>query len=51
MMTRRGHYIDSELPMEERERRLAKAKAESDKLKSWDDLPEVCEDDEFKETV
>jgi len=48
-MTQKGHYIDSGLPKSERERLLAKEKEKSDKLQSWADLKEVCEDDEFKE--
>lgn len=44
MAFKHGHYIDSGLSIEERERRLQEAKAESDKLKSWDDVPETFED-------
>lgn len=41
-----GHYVDSNLPQEERDRLDKEAQEENKKLKSWDDVPETFEDKE-----
>ena len=39
-----GHYIDSGLTPEEREKRCKEAEEKDNKLTSWDDVPLVNED-------
>lgn len=43
-MFKDGHYIDSGLSQEEREKLVEQAKEENKKYKSWDEVPEVTED-------
>ncbi len=43
-MFKDGHYIDSGLPLEERERLAEQAKKDDKKYKSWDEVPDVTED-------
>lgn len=44
MAFKNGHYIDSDLSLEDREERDRLAQEENKRLKSWDDVPLVCED-------
>ena len=44
MAFKRGHYIDSGLSPEEREKACIEAEKEHEKLTSWDDVPPVYED-------
>ena len=44
MAFKNGHYIDSGLTFEEREKRCKEATEEDSKLTSWDDVPLVSED-------
>lgn len=43
-MFKDGHYIDSGLSQEERERLVKQAEEENKKYKSWDTVPKVTED-------
>jgi hypothetical protein len=43
MAFKHGHYIDSGLSMEEREKRLQASLEADKKYTSWDDVPEVFE--------
>ena len=44
MAFKHGHYVDSGLSPEEREKACISADEENKKLTSWDDVPLVCED-------
>ena len=44
MAFKRGHYIDSGLSPEEREKACIEAEKENEKLTSWDAVPPVYED-------
>ena len=44
MMFKDGHYIDSGLSQEERDKKVELAYEESKKYKSWDEVPKVTED-------
>ena len=46
MIFKDGHYVDSGLPLEEREKLLAQAEEEDKKFKSWSDVPPTYEDQE-----
>jgi len=43
-MFKDGHYIDSELSLEERKKLVEQAEEENKKYKSWDEVPKVTED-------
>ena len=49
MAFRNGHYIDSGLSPEEREKRCKQSEEENAKLKSWDDVPLTCEDQNYED--
>lgn len=44
MAFKNGHYVESDLSFEELERINKLAKEEESKLKSWDDVPPINED-------
>ena len=44
MAFRDGHYVDSGLSQEERDRLDREAQEENNKIVSWDDVPDVDED-------
>lgn len=44
MAFKNGHYIDSGLSKKEREERCKQSEEKNKKLKSWDDVPITCED-------
>ena len=46
MAFKKGHYIDSGLSLEEREKLVEQSEEENKKLKSWDDVPLTCEDED-----
>lgn len=46
MVFTKGHYVDSGLSQKERDRLAELAQREDEKLKSWDDVPNTCEDQE-----
>lgn len=46
MAFKNGHYVDSGLPQEERERIDREATEANAKLSSWDDVPMTSEDKE-----
>lgn len=43
-MLKNGHYIESGLSQEERDRLDKEAQIENEQLSSWDDVPDECED-------
>ena len=43
-MFKDGHYIDSSLSLEEIEKQIKDLDEENKKYKSWDDVPEMTED-------
>lgn len=43
-MFKDGHYIDSGLSLEEIEKHIKDLDEENKKYKSWDDVPEMTED-------
>lgn len=43
-MFKKGHYIDSGLSQEERDKLDREAQAENESLASWDDVPDENED-------
>lgn len=43
-MFKDGHYIDSGLSQKEREELVKQAEEENKKYKSWNEVPEVTED-------
>lgn len=43
-MFKDGHYIDSGLSQKEREELVKQAEEENKKYKSWNEVPEVMED-------
>lgn len=49
MAFRHGHYLDSGLSLEQREKKCIAAEKENEKLTSWDDVPLVCEDQDDDE--
>ena len=44
MAFKHGHYIDSGLTLEEREKRVQELAELEKQMQTWDDVPEVCED-------